>query len=200
MRGVADGSPGLDGQGLSRAVQRHRLGPGLLHHQRRRRHRRHACGPGIAADRPQGAGRRPAQPRAEPARADPLLRHPAHARRAAVRRLPAGDRGERLQGDLPRRVPDQGQPAAPRRRGADGVRPPLQPRDRGRLQARAAGRARAPGEPRGADPVQRLQGPRLHRDGSPRPEARAPGRDHDGPRRASWTRSWRPPPSWTCGR
>ena len=84
-------------------------------------------------------------------------------------------------GVVPRRLPDQGEPAAPRRRGADGARPPVQPRDRGRLEARAAGGARAAGEPRGAHPVQRLQGPRLHRDGAARAEARAPRRDHDRP-------------------
>ena len=80
------------------------------------------------------------------------------------------------------RLPDQGQPAAPRGRGADGVRPALQPGDRGGLQAGAARRPRPPGEPRGPHPLQRLQGPGLHRDGAPRPEARPAGRHHHGPR------------------
>jgi hypothetical protein len=50
-----------------------------------------------------------------------LLRERPHALRRppprALRRLPAGDRRERVQGRLPGRVPDQGQPAAPRGRG-----------------------------------------------------------------------------------
>ena len=43
---VADGPSGLDDQGLHRALQRQRLGPRLLHHQRRRQRRGHSRGPG----------------------------------------------------------------------------------------------------------------------------------------------------------
>ena len=95
---VANRAPGLDGQGLPRAVQRQRLGPRLLQDQRGRARRGHARRPRVAADRPQGAGRRPPQPRPEPPPPHPLLRHPPHPRRAALRLLPAGHRRERLQG------------------------------------------------------------------------------------------------------
>ncbi len=87
------------------------------------------AGPGDDEDRPQGTRRRPLQPGPESPDPDPVLRHPAHPPRAAVRRVPAGHRRERVPGRVPRRLPGQGEPAAARRRGADGVRPPVQPRE-----------------------------------------------------------------------
>ncbi|MCK7535543.1 MAG: hypothetical protein MZV63_33440 [Marinilabiliales bacterium] len=98
-----------------------RLVERLLPHQRRRQRRGHA----------RGARRSPAidlnelvddlqRPRPQPAAPDPLLRHPAHAAcEQLVRRLPAAPSREyELPGPLPRRLPDQGEPAAPRGRGA----------------------------------------------------------------------------------
>ena len=63
--------------------------------------------------------------------------------RGLVARLRQGDPRVRLQGPLPRRLPDQGQPAAPRRRGDRPLRRAAPDRARGRQQARAAGRAGA---------------------------------------------------------
>ena len=89
----------------------------------------HACGPGLAR---RSISRSSSTTCAAAGSTCPILIRFSDilqdARRAAVRRVPAGDRRERLQGHLPRRLPDQGQPAAPRRRGADRVRPALQPR------------------------------------------------------------------------
>ena len=74
-------------------------------------------------------------------------------------------------------LPDQGQPAAPRRRGGGRLRARLRRRPRGRQQARAAGDPADHGQPGVADHLQRLQGPRVHRDRAARAEAR-PHADH----------------------
>ena len=75
-------------------------------------------------------------------------------------------------GTLHLRLPDQGEPAAPGRRGSAGVRPAVRLRPRGRLEAGAAGRGGARRQ-RHADHLQRLQGRRVHRDGDAGPEDRA---------------------------
>jgi len=61
------------------------------------------------------------------------------------------------------RLPDQGQPAAPGRRGDPRLRQAVQLRPRSRLQAGTARRPR-PGQRRHADHLQRLQGRRVHPD------------------------------------
>ena len=80
-----------------------------------------------------------------------------------------------------RRVPDQGEPAAPGGRGGLRLRARVRLRPRGGLQARAA---RGHGDDRGrvgaADRLQRLQGRQLHRGGDPRDQARP--HDHPGGR------------------
>ncbi len=58
-------------------------------------------------------------------------------------RLPGRHRPEPVPGRLPLRLPDQGQPAAPRRRGGAQLRQAVQLRARGRLQAGAARRGGA---------------------------------------------------------
>ena len=125
------------------------------------------------AHRPQGAGRRGARARGIGLplliRFSDILQGP---HRRAERGVPARHRRVRLQGRLPGRLPDQGQPGPLRRRGDRRVRPALPLRPRGGLQARAArrhGHARGRGS---AHHLQRLQGRGVHRDGAPRLEAR----------------------------
>ena len=104
------------------------------------------------------------------------------AGRRAQRGLPPRHRRVRLQGRLPRRLPDQGQPAPLRGRGDRRVRPALPLRPGGRLQARAAGGDGAARRRGGADHLQRLQGRGVRRDRAPRLQAR-PQR-HPGGREA----------------
>ena len=114
-----------------------------------------------------------------------LLGHPRGAR-AAARRAPSrgataeyGYKG-RFRGVYPIKVNQQRhvveEIVALRRRVRD--------RARGRQQAGAADRARAPRHAGRADHLQRLQGPRLHRDGAPRaaPRPHADHRDRPLPR------------------
>ena len=71
-----------------------------------------------------------------------------HSRvQAAVRLLRRRDPRVRLPRPLPRRLPDQGQPAAPGGRGTGALRRAVRPGARGRLQARAAGRPRPARQP-----------------------------------------------------
>ena len=78
----------------------------------------------------------------------------------------------RVSGPLHLRVPDQGEPAAAGRGRGAAVRPPVQLRPRGGLEARAAGGRRGQ-QQRDADHLQRVQGCRVHRDGDGGPEDRA---------------------------
>ena len=93
-------------------------------------------------------------------------------------------------------LPDQGEPAAPRGGGDRRLRPRLELRARGRLQAGAAGAPAVMDDAGGAHHLQRLQGPRVHRDRAARAEAR-PHADHRarahrgaGPRAPGVARSW----------
>ena len=162
-----------------RALQRGGLVERLLPHQRRGARRSHPLGAGRPVRGPLRPHARPAAPRARHAAADALLRHPPQPRAGAVRLLRQRHPRVRLPRTLPRRLPDQGQPAAPGGRGAGALRPALRPGPRGRLQARAAGGARAARQPGRAPRAQRLQGRRVHRDGAARAEAGAlPDRGH----------------------
>jgi len=70
----------------------------------------------------------------------PLLRHPRPPAAASRGSLRHGHPGERLPQPLRRRLSDQGQSAAPGRRGGLPVRQGIRLRSRGRLQTRAFGR------------------------------------------------------------
>ncbi len=83
------------------------------------------------------------------------------------------------EGRLHLRLSDQGEPAAPGRRGGPRFRPRIRLRPRGRLEAGAAGGRRL-GVQRHPDHLQRVQGRRVHRDGHARAEDRAHG--HSGGR------------------
>ena len=126
-------------------------------------------------------------PAAAPA---PLLRHPALAHRAVVQRVQRRDPRVRLRRPVPRRLPDQGQPAPHRRRGDRRVRPAVPLRARGRQQAGAARDHGAPPGRRGADHLQRLQGRGVHRDRAARAEAGQDGH----PRRREAERARPDPP------
>ena len=136
----------------------------------------------------------------EPPAPDPLLRHPAHARRAALRRVPAR-RSPRtttrapIRGVYPIKVNQQ-------RHVVEELMEYGRPYNlghRGGLQARAARGPGAAGEPRGPDPLQRLQGPGVHRDGAARAEARAPRGHHHGPHGRAGHDPDRRRASSTCG-
>ncbi len=120
--------------------------------------------------------------------------------RRAERGLRPRHRRVRLQGHLPRRLPDQGQPGPLRGRGDRRVRPAVPLRPRGGLEARAARRHGDAGGRGGAHHLQRLQGRGVHRDGAPRREARPHG-DH-GRREALGAAAdrARSPGRWACGR
>ena len=77
------------------------------------------------------------------------------------------------------RLPDQGQPAAARRRGDPRLRQGVSLRSGGRLQAGIAGRAGPDQRPGHADHLQRLQGRRIHPHGHAGPQ----DRQADHPRR-----------------
>ena len=84
----------------------------------------------------------------------------------------------KFRGTVPRRVPDQGEPA-PRGRGGDRRgRAPVPLRHRGRLQARDVRRPRRAHRQRVAHHLQRLQGRRVHPHGAARPQARQEGHPH----------------------
>ena len=70
--------------------------------------------------------------RHRPADPDPLRRHPQAPAGRDPRRLPAGDEGASIQGQLLLRLSDQGQPAAAGRRGGAELRPAVSLRARGR--------------------------------------------------------------------
>jgi len=122
------------------------------------------AGPGSARVDLKELVRRPPQPRPEP----PLLIRFSDILRTRLQQLFGSFRQAIVENDYRGsyrgRVPDQGEPAAPRRRGADRVRAVLRPRPRGRIEARAARRPRPAGQPRRPGSLQRLQGSRLHRD------------------------------------
>ena len=102
-----------------------------------------------------------------------------HSRIARAQRVvPQGDQGHRLPRRIPRRLSDQGQPAAAGHRGDRRVRQTLPLRPRSRLQARTDRRARPHARPRGLPRLQRLQGRGVHR---PRP-----ARPEDGPAGSCW--------------
>ncbi len=121
--------------------------------------------------------------RADP---DPLHRHPEAPARRDPRRLPERDRPEPVPGQVPLRLPDQGEPAAPGRRGSAELRRAVRLRPRGRQQAGAAGRV-GDGDQRHADHLQRLQGFRVHRDGDAGAEDGPP--DHPGGREVQRARA-----------
>ena len=145
----------------------------LLPDQRRRAHRGDPLGPGRPERGPVRPGPGPAAPGPRHAAPDALLRHPAQPRAHPGGLLRQRHPRVRLSRPLPRRLPHQGQPAAPRGRGAGGLRPALRPRPRGRLQARAPGRAGPARQPRLAAGAQRLQGRGLRGDRAAVAEARA---------------------------
>ena len=122
--------------------------------------------------RPQGAGRSAAGPRHPAADPAPLHRHPPPPRRRDPRRLPDRHQRVRLPGRLLLRLPDQGQPAAARRRGDPRLRQAVPLRPGSRLQAGAAGRAGPDQRPGHADHLQRLQGRRVHQDDHAGPQDR----------------------------
>ena len=115
-------------------------------------------------DRPEAAGRSPAAARHQPADAHPVSRHPAASPAGHLRGVSGGDRAARIHRPLHLRLSDQGQSAAPGRRGGLQFRQAVQVRPRSGLEARAAGRGGARRQ-RHAHHLQRVQGRRVHRDG-----------------------------------
>ena len=133
-------------------------------------------------------------PRHRPAAAHPLLGHPpgtASSQLNEAFRQAIAEYG--YKGELPRRLPDQGEPAPLRGGGDRRVRQPVPLRPRGGLEARAARRDGAAGRRGRADHLQRLQGRGVHRDRAPRARSSAA-------RSSWWSRSPRELPLIAAGR
>ena len=156
------------------------MGRRLLRRQRRGpRHRAPGQGPSRPHDRPVRDHERPRGAGHRAPGAAALLGHPPLAHRGPHDALRAGARGVRLHRRLHDRVPDQGQPAAPRRRRDRRVREGDARRPRVRQQAGAPGDPRPRRRHRPPDRLQRLQGRGVH---APRPhgaEARPQGVHRD---------------------
>ena len=182
----------MEGSGRRRDVRRPPLGQGLFRHQQGGPRHRPSEQAGRPVDRPQGSRSTSCRPAASSCRsccASPTSSATASARsttpsRTAITRV-------RLPGQLLLRLPDQGQPAAARRRGDPRLRQAVPLRSRGRLQARAAGRAGPDQRPGHADHLQRLQGRRIHQDDHARPQDRQA--DHPGRREVHRAGADRPP-------
>ncbi len=168
-------------RGLARPVPGHRVGQAVLRHQRGRARRSAARRHARTRDRSVRSRRGTEGARSHHAGRGALLGHPAPPPDAPAQGVRAGHRRERLQEPLRRGVPDQGEPAAPRRRRGVPLRQGIQLRPGSRLEARAAG---GHGDDRGCagahDRLQRLQGRQLHRSRDPRDQARP--HDHSGDR------------------
>ena len=160
-------------------VRRAPLGPGLLLGDRARPSPGPSHQRSPSRRRPEAPGRSAAAARARGADPDSLHRHPEAPPRRNPRRLPAGHYAEPVPRQVRLRLSDQGEPAAPGRRGSAELRRAVRLRPRGRQQAGAAGRV-GDGQQRHADHLQRLQGFRIHRDGDARPEDGP--QDHPGGR------------------
>ena len=179
---------GLDQRRQRDPLQRPQLGPRLLPRSTRRatsRSRRSGNATSASAGRSTcfeliGQILRRGDRDADPAA---LRRHPARARARAERGLQRGARGVQLRGALPRRLPDQGQPAAPRGRGAArGGRASTAWASRSAASPSCSRSIALHAGARLAHDLQRLQGRGLHRDGAASPASSAS-------RRSSWSRS-----------
>ena len=125
---------------------------------------------GRDADRPaRRDGRARAAGRHSPGAA-PLPRHPRQPHREDQQLLQESGPGVRLQRRELHNLPHKGEPDAARGRGDNKPRAQVQPRARGRLQARAPRRHRRAVPERLAHHLQRIQGPELHRACPARPE------------------------------
>jgi len=97
---------------------------------------------------------------------DPFPGHRWSSHQADQRSVPKSDRGVRVRRRLPRRLPGQGQPAAPPRGRGGRERAAMELRARSGLETGAIDHARRHARGRRIDHLQRLQGLQLHRDGA----------------------------------
>ena len=169
----------MEGAGRHRNVRRPPLGEGIFRSQQERPRHRPPEQARRSVDRPERDHRSIAGPRHPAAHPAALHRHSAPPRRRDPRRLSEGDHGIRVRRRLLLHLPDQGQPAAARRRGDPRLWQGLPLRAGGRLQARVAGRAGPDQRAGHADHLQRLQGRRIH----PHDHAGPQDRQADHPRR-----------------
>ena len=116
----------------------------------------------LLLDRPPPSSTGPA------ARAAAVSPDPRFATPRDLRCLRERNPGVRLRGAVPRRVPDQGEPAERRGRGTRPVRPQAGARARGGQQGRARGGPGPAAGPERVHHLQRIQGQALRAPGSPR--------------------------------
>ena len=191
-----DHSAALDDCRLSRDVRHPQLGRGLLRCERQGERRGPPHGPRERRLRSQGAGRRGAASRHHPAAAHSLHRRAARSGRAFERSVQESHHRARVQGQLPGRLPHQGQPAPLRRRDAGRRGSPVQLRPRGGVQAGAAGGDGARAGRGRTHHLQWLQGRGVRGDRALRVKARPQG--GDGGREAH--RAFRSSPRSRAGR
>ena len=171
--------------GGAQPVQHPSLGREVLRHQRRRARRRQAAAGRRRVGGPDRRDRGGQGARAEVSAADPVPGHPAPPRRVDQPGLPQFHRRVQLPGQVPRRVPDQGEPAARGGGGNSRCGQAVRFRPGSRQQAGVVRRAGAAKPDRQPDHLQRLQGRQLHPHGAARHQAGQEG--HHGRREARGT-------------